>query len=382
MHIAIVNHEYPPVGGGAATASYQTARALCSMGHQVTVITAAVANRPAREIHDGVVVERIFALRTATFAPSSVELLSFCAACQLGLRRRLKRLGVEGVIAYFAVPAGYFAVKAARSLGVPAVLSLRGSDVPGFKLGRLEGIFGTLAKPLVRHTLHQAGIVAPNSEVLRRLTLAFAPEIRTKIRVIANGIEVPVIDRAASSNTGELHIIQVGQLIPRKRVDVTLAAIDLLAARGVRAKATLVGDGPLRAQLAALAQTRGIGDRVRFLGRRPRAEILALLRCHDVFVMTSAAEGMSNALLEAMASGLPIVTTDNGSDDLVTRADCGVVIGQGDAHALADQLQRFSAAPELRNRFAKNGLKSARQMTWPACARGFIEALADAAAQR
>jgi len=364
VKLAIAIHEYPPIGGGASTAAAQTARALAGDGHDVLVITAGGRGLPASEQDGRVTIERLPGLRGTVLAPSAVELLSFCAGAALLLERRLRRFGAEAVIAYFAVPVGPFAVRAARRLRIPSIVSLRGSDVPGFKHGRLEGRLGAIARPVIRWTLDHADAVAPNSEVLRDLVLAFHPSVAPRLRVVPNGIEADAIaERPAASGLAGLRVIQVGQLIARKRVDVTIDAV----ARVPGAHLTVIGDGPLRGELEARAR----GGNVTFLGHLPRAEILTRLRVHDVFVMTSVAEGMSNALVEAMAAGLPVVTTPNGSHDVIDRSGGGVVV-PGEAHAVAAILAELAAAPARREALARAALTYARGLTWQATARGFL----------
>ncbi len=367
MKIAIAIHEYPPVGGGASTAAAQTARALAAEGHEVLVVTAGGRGLPAEERTGTVTVRRLPGLRTSRLVPGSVELLSFCASAALSLEGQLRRFGAEAVIAYFAAPVGPFAVRAARRLRIPVVVSLRGSDVPGFQHGRLEGRIGAIARPVIRWTLARADAVAPNSEVLRSLALAFMPEIEAKTTVVANGIEEESIAAVPASSGGRtLRLVQVGQLIERKRVDVTIDAL----ARIPDATLTVIGDGPLREALEARA--RPLGDRVTFTGHLPRAEILARLRAHDVFVMTSVAEGMSNALVEAMAAGLPIVVAPNGSHDVVERAGAGLVVPAGDPATLATALAVLAADPARRAAYARAALAHVRTLTWRGTALGFL----------
>jgi len=379
VRIAIAIHEYPPVGGGAATAAQQTARALAADGHEVLVVTAGGRGLAAEEREPGLTVERLPGLRAAVFAPNALELLSFCAGAAVALEGRLRRFGAEGVIAYFAVPVGPFAVRAARRLGVPVVVSLRGSDVPGFRHGRLEGRLGAVARPAIRWTLAHADAVAPNSEVLRAMAAAFMPTIEDRLQIVPNGIEDASIAAVpASSGSPVLHLIQVGQLIERKRVAVTLDAL----ARLPDVRLTVIGEGPLRPALEAQARALGLVDRVDFAGHQPRAIVVDRLRQHDVFVMTSVAEGMSNALLEAMAGGLPIVTTASGSHDLVAAAGAGVIVPPDDPAALAEAIADLAAAPSHREAFAQAALRHARGLTWRATARGFARLLSYAARPR
>ncbi len=376
MRVAIAIHEYPPVGGGAATAAAQTARALAGAGHDVLVVTGGVPGLPREQRADGITIARLPALRLATLAPSALELISFTAGAALLLERRLRAFAAEGVIAYFAVPVGPFAVRAARRLGIPAVVSLRGSDVPGFRHGRLDGpLAAAVARPVIRWTLGQADAVAPNSDVLRDLALAFMPELHARIHVVPNGIEEESIASApAASGRPSVQLIQVGQLIERKRVALTLEALAHLPDIGL----TLIGDGPQRAELERRAAALGLAERVRFTGHQPRSSILEQLRRHDLFVMTSVAEGMSNALLEAMAAGLPVITTPSGSHDLVERAGCGLVLQRDDPAALAAAITDLAADAGRRSALGRAAIAHARTLTWTACATRFTDLLAAA----
>ncbi len=383
VRIAVVIHEFPPIGGGAATAAACAARALAEGGHRVMVVTAGGRNLPATDALDGVQVERLASLRLRALAPSKLELLSFCASALVSLERRIRRFAADGVLAYFAVPAGAIAVRVARNLKIPIVVSLRGSDVPGFSGGRLDGPLGRVAHPVIRRTLSRADVVAPNSEALRALALAFMPEIAPRIAVVPNGIESSLIAAEPAASGGpEIALVQVGQLIARKRVAATIDAVARLRASGVPVRLTVVGDGPLRGELERDVRDRDLGAHVELTGHRTRAEVLALLPRHDLFVMTSSAEGMSNALVEAMARGLPIVTTRNGSHDVVERAGCGRVLPVDDGAALVASLRELAGSAALRAELARAGIAHARTLTWTACAARFAELLASARGHR
>jgi sugar transferase (PEP-CTERM/EpsH1 system associated) len=114
-----------------------------------------------------------------------------------------------------------------------------------------------------------------------------------------------------------------------------------------RAKLCLIGDGPLRAQADALLRQAGLRDRAWLPGER--SDIAALLRCLDVFVLPSLAEGISNTILEAMASGLPVVATNvGGNPELVRDGENGVLVAAGQPQAMAEALLRLFDCAELR----------------------------------
>jgi glycosyltransferase involved in cell wall biosynthesis len=143
----------------------------------------------------------------------------------------------------------------------------------------------------------------------------------------------------------------VGCLAPRKDQGVLLEALALLAAGGARVRAALVGDGPDRAALEAQARRLGLESRVRFLGER--ADIELLLPAMDVFVLSSREEGIPNALLEAMAAGLPAVATAVvGTPEVMQDGETGWLVPARDPRALATALGDALARPEEARRRA------------------------------
>ena len=127
----------------------------------------------------------------------------------------------------------------------------------------------------------------------------------------------------------------IGRLVPEKGHDVLLRALALLRDAGTPVTLQIVGDGPRREALVALAEKLGIADAVTLSGRLPREGLLHALRQADVFVMPSLREGFGVALVEAMATGLPVVATRSGGPEEIVRLSDGVLVAPGDAEALA-----------------------------------------------
>jgi len=115
-----------------------------------------------------------------------------------------------------------------------------------------------------------------------------------------------------------------------------------------------VGEGPEEAKLRALAGRRGVADHVRFLGRRD--DIPRVLRAFDVFALTSRREGMSNAILEAMACGLPVLATRTGGNaELVVDGETGLLIESGRVESLVRALRMLTSRADLREAMGTAG---------------------------
>lgn len=201
--------------------------------------------------------------------------------------------------------------------------------------------------------------VVPLSDGLAR-GLAGVPWVRRRVRVIRNGVDLAEVAECESVDA-ELTALKsrgiriygyIGQLIERKRVDTLVRAFAEIADDAKRLY--IVGDGPRRRALEALAASLGQADRVRFTGFRENR--LSLLRGFDVFVLASGLEGIPRCLMEAMAISVPIVSSDiEGSRALVRHDETGLLFPVGDHRALAARLRELDDAPELGARLARAG---------------------------
>jgi glycosyltransferase involved in cell wall biosynthesis len=145
----------------------------------------------------------------------------------------------------------------------------------------------------------------------------------------------------------------IGRLEDRKGHEQLLAALQALSRRanGQRPQGLIVGDGPLRDKLAAQARALGVADDVRFTGTV--TDVRPLLEAMDVFVLPSWAEGMSNALMEAMAAARPVVATAvGGNTEVVADGSTGVLVPPGDPAALASAVGGLLHEPDRASRLA------------------------------
>jgi sugar transferase (PEP-CTERM/EpsH1 system associated) len=141
----------------------------------------------------------------------------------------------------------------------------------------------------------------------------------------------------------------VGRLDPVKDFPTLLRAFRQVRHDFPKANLVIVGDGPIRSDLARLTGDLGLQDSVKWLGES--ADVPAILRCCDLFVQTSIFEGMSNTILEAMASGLPIIATDTGGNpELVHSGKNGTLIRVGDVEKLTSILHKYLVDSALRTR--------------------------------
>jgi glycosyltransferase involved in cell wall biosynthesis len=254
--------------------------------------------------------------------------------------RRLVRVNHYPIVHTYLFWSDVLGVTAARLAGCPRVIESRRAlhpwrHGPGRFLHALE-----LGTNLLAHEM-----IANSYSVLRDVlnTERCVPARRT---VIYNGIDVDLYGQAAPGSTsGPLRIVTVGALAQRKGQQYAIEAMHLLGQAGVDVHLTLVGAGPDEAMLRRLVAGYGLDRRVTFAGEQPDPR--PYLEAADLFLLASRQEGFSNALLEAMASGLPVVCTDvGGNSEALVEGEGGCIVPPRRPEALA------AAAAELAARRA------------------------------
>jgi glycosyltransferase involved in cell wall biosynthesis len=264
--------------------------------------------------------------------------------------RALRRAGRLDVIdAHFGYPDGYAAMLLGRWLRVPFTVTLRGTEA---RHARVPALRRRLAAALQR-----AARVFAVSESLRRvaLSLSLAPE---HVRVIGNGVDIERFaprDRALAR--GALGIapdapvlVSVGGLVERKGFHRVIECLPGLRAHRPGLVFLVVGgpspEGDWSERLRAQAASLGLDDCVRLLGPLPAADLAGPLSAADVFVLATSNEGWANVFLEAMACGLPVVTTDvGGNAEVVASEALGTLVPFGSPERLAQALDEALARP-------------------------------------
>lgn len=264
------------------------------------------------------------------------------ALCSFVLLRRLRRQGARLIDAHFAYPDGEAAIRLGRFLDLPVTITLRGTEVPHSRNPAL--------RPRLARALKAAARVFAVSDSLRRLALDLGVAAE-KTEVVGNGVDTArfhPVDRAAARRRYRLPadaqlLISVGALVERKGVHRVIDSLPALLERHPNLHYLVVGgsspEGDMRAELEAQAARLGLAGRVHFLGAVPPDELKGPLSASDVFVLATRNEGWANVFLEAMACGLPVVTTAvGGNAEVVCREELGRVVPFGDAAALQQAL--------------------------------------------
>ena len=232
------------------------------------------------------------------------------------------------------------------------------------RLSNRVGVVGVVHSDDPQHYEHVGrlgnywnGITAVSKTVTEK-TLAANPALAPRLTTIPIGVRIPVQPpHLKPLSTNPLRLLYAGVFKQaQKRILDLPKIVQQLADRGVPIKLTIAGGGPDREALVEAATPLVERNLIEFIGIVPHDEMPQLLEAHDVFVMTSAFEGMPNALLEAMGRGcIPVVTDiDSGIPEVVKDGQNGFLVPVGDIELFSERIATLQSDPQLRNTLSMN----------------------------
>ncbi len=385
----MLNYEFPPIGGGGGQAHQALLQRYAGRPDlEVDVLTSAPSLGLFMErLANNVLIFKIGVRKRHLHLWRRKEVLEWLFKAGACYRGMIKKGNYDLVHAFFGFPTGWLCYRTSRRL--PYIISLRGSDVPGAN-ARLQLEYKVLGPLVFKPIWKKASALVACSQGLKARALRFLPS--ADIQVITNGVELDrfsPVDAGCAVHTDSsrqhdgngvygtpcdthtLRLLTVGRLSTTKRLPLLVDAVRLLRDRGCQTHLTIVGGGALDSDLRRLLSEKGLRDEVTLTGRREAEDMPEIYRQHDVFVSASMQEGMSNAMLEAMASGLPIVTTRcEGVDELISNN--GVVVEEPTAAALADAVRSLIERPETRKAMSLAARKKAEGFGWDAVAESYL----------
>jgi glycosyltransferase involved in cell wall biosynthesis len=335
----------PESFGGAEQQTRRLAQALSRRGAAVTLLAPRLEeSTPAREKEGSVVIRR-FRLRAApNLGGRHLDaFLWWCLCISFWLWQNRRSYDLIYVVhgRLHAFPA----VVAGKRLGKPVLVKPGVGGKHHFDLSVVQGkrLFGSFFARAIAH--NTSAWIAISHEIAADLARwGVSPE---RVHAIPNGVEI-LDDLGRQSRNGVVHFVSMGRLEAEKAVDQTIRAFAGLPA-DKPAHLTILGDGRCRPQLEALS--RGLGQERRIVFTGAVEDVTPYLKEADVYVSTSVSEGMSNALLEAMSSGvMPVVSRVSGADELVEEGVSGLLFAPGDEATLGTRLEEALAMTWERRR--------------------------------
>ncbi|HLC49511.1 MAG TPA: glycosyltransferase family 4 protein [Candidatus Andersenbacteria bacterium] len=356
----MINFEYPPLGGGGGVATHDIARELAKR-HNVHVLTTAFRDLPYAEVLGNVTIHRVrvfgrTTLPTATF----LSLITFAPAAFFAGIRIMMKMKFDVLYALFVIPSGLPAVFLSKLFRVPFVLTFIGGDIYDPSKG-ISPHRHILLRAIIRFIASSAKALTAISHDTKTRTIELHG-VTQEITVVPIGLMPKDVPSASRAQLGYLEddiiCVSIGRLVPRKGYDILLKAWQNIP----DAKLVIIGNGPLKAELAQHIQEYGLTDRVQLLGQVDEQQKLQILLIADMYVSAAQHEGFGIVFLEAMHAGLPIIAAnDGGQTDFLTDGEHAFLLPPHDFRAISRAVIALIQNKELRIQMGRKNKEAVQE---------------------
>lgn len=355
--MALIPSSYHPHFGGVEEHTRQVARHLRDQGVEVEVWTPDRGERLGMQNVDGIRVRYLPTPLPARTWPSLASMLLRAPGAAGAWLKAFRQFKPDILHVQCFGPNGTYALALAAAARRPLVISSHGETFMDD-----HDIFRRSA--LQRRALT---VACGRADVVTGCSTMVAQDLQERfgageVKVVPNGVVVePDTPRLPPSQAGPV-VLAAGRLVHKKGFDLLIRAATALRP-AVRVQ--IVGDGPQRSELEEMCERLGVEDKIDFLGRRNSAEVQRLMAQADAVVVPSRVEAFGIVVLEAWASGTPLIaTTRGGPADLVTDRVDGCLVDPEDTAQLAKTISRVLEDTESAGRMSAQGLQTVKKFTW------------------
>ena len=365
--ILVLNHEFPPVGGGASPVAFQLCRQLVQLGHDVDVVTMHYRDLPAFERLDGVNVYRTPALRKRPDICLAHELATYLPGAIVKTLRlaRLRRYDI--IHCHFLVPAGPLAWLVSKLTGIPFLITCHGSDVPGYNPDRFKAIHKAIM-PAWHFLVHRTVMMTTPSDALKSLIERNCS--RANVRTVPNGIHTDFFRPSVKRNS----ILLCSRILPRKGFQYVIEAVHDLH---LDWRLDVLGDGPYLNQLKSVSQ--GSKTPIEFHGWIDRHDerFRQLYEQAAIFILPSSSESFGMVIAEAMAAGSAVIASDIAAHREVL-GDAGLYVQPAGVEQIRNCLLKLTGDEALRSQLQQRvRIRVCEQFDWSVVTGRYVDCYRD-----
>jgi len=373
MRIIFFNYEYPPLGGGAGNATAYILKEFSQIPDlELDLVTSAHDNKFSLEkIGEKIRIHKLpIGDKTQNLHfQSQKDLMVYAWKAFWYAQKLIRKEKYDLSHSFFTVPCGFLSLIFKWFFGVPYIISLRGADVPGYS-DRFPMIYFLLT-PIIKLIWSGASSVISNSQGLKELALKTNP--KQKIDTIFNGIDVSEF-KPAEKISENFQIICVSRLTQRKGLHFLISAFAKIISEFPNVQLKIVGEGDAQEKLEFQTKELGLKEKINFTGRIEHEKLPSIYSQSSVFVLPSLNEGMSNTMLEALATGLPIIATNTGgTKELVEDGVNGFIVKMEDSDDIAEKIKLLISNPELQKRMSLASRKKSESLSWESVAKKYYK---------
>lgn len=358
----MLNNEFPPLGGGTGTVNLEIFRQLKNdQEFSIDLITS--GNSSEQELiqfSDNIRIFKVAVNSKNIHHASNFELIKYTYKATLKAFKLQKSEKYDLSFAWSTVPAGFVSFLLKIIFGLPFIVRVGGPDIPGFE-ERYKNIYKIIS-PVIKLIWKKSTLLITKC----RTEYDMIKKVNQKlnIKTIYNGVDTEKYFPKKKAIQTPLNIICPARLIKRKGQDILIKAIAQLKQKNIIYHINFVGEGDEKANYQELAKQLGVGGQIEFSGYVERDKMKEQYQKADLFVLPSFNEGMSNALLEGMACGLPVIVTDvGGTEELVDETN-GFIFGAGDEKKLCEILKFIYDNKHQIKALGENSREKAKILSW------------------
>ncbi len=357
MNICFISRRYFPAISGMSVYAQNLLHQVVGAGHRVTMISQYRGDEFGRRVYGGgppppvpgvnvIGLEQLGEQSSGDFERDVDAMVATVVA-------EHARTPFDVIHAQYGYPCGWAALLASRATGVPNVVSIQGGD------GHWVGSCCETHRLAMQRVLDHAGAVLIGCESFATEVVDRLGTARARFTIVPGAVDVSRFTPGTAQNDPPV-LLYHGRVDARKGVLDLLDAARLVRDGGDRFRLLISGIGPTYDEAAAIVQAQGLGE---MTGYVEYADVPEVYRRADIFVSPTYAEGFSNTILEAMASGLAVVSCRSvGVVDCIRDNENGLLTEPGDVPALAEALRRVLRDRPLRERLAAAGLEECRRV--------------------
>jgi glycosyltransferase involved in cell wall biosynthesis len=371
MKILMFNNEFPPLGGGTGTVNFELFKIFKkNYDLKIDLITSALG--PKNEIEqfsENIRIIKFPVRKNNIHHASNLELIIYTFKAIFNGFRYHKKENYDFVFVWSTVPSGLPALLLKIFKKVPFIVRIGGPDIPGFE-NRYKFIY-MIISPLIKLIWKKAILIIVKCKKEKEMIELINSKLQ--IEKIFNGTDISKFFTIIKNTNNSLKLICSARLIKRKGQYILIDAISCLKKEGIIIISDLVGEGDEKEAYIQYAKVKNVEELIIFSGYVPHEKMPKKYQEADVFVLPSYNEGMSNALLEAMACGLPIVVTNvGGTEELIDESN-GFIFNVGDTTELVLILKKIYHNKNILLELSKASRKRAEQYSWQIIADEYLK---------
>jgi len=357
------NNEFPPLGGGTGTVNLELFNIFKNIPDLTIdlISSSGSKNKEIDKFSENIRIIKYPVGKKDIHHASNSELIKFTLKASFAGFRLHKKEKYDLVFVWSSVPSGFPAVLLRIFKKLPFIVRVGGPDIPGFE-ERYSFVYKIIS-PVIKFIWKKSEILITKCKTEKEMIKAINKKL--EIKTIYNGVDTTKFKPSKEKNSSQsLKLICSARLIKRKGQYTLIDAVSNLKKEGVKIHVDLVGEGDEKEAYIKYAKEKEVAKQIMFSGYVPRKDMPKKYQEADIFVLPSYNEGMSNALLEAMACGLPVIVTDVGGTEELVDENIGFVFKAGDSDTLTKIIKNEFQNKEKIDKLGQNSRKKAEQFNW------------------